>query len=146
MKNETHFLTAMIFVIIGYLTAPGQILFEENFDYASGDSLPNQTWMQIRPGKAIEIISPGLIYPAYTSSGIGNAAKLVSDGNQEVRSTFTKQTIDSLYISYLINVDSTSADLGLYLYLGASNVNIFNRYITAYLSSNDSDKISFGVD
>ena len=145
MKKETNLFYAMIFVMIGYLSATGQILFEENFDYADGDSLPNQNWAQIRNGEKIRIFSPGLTYPAYTASGIGNAAKLVSDGNQEVRSTFTKQTSDSLYISYLINVDSASTDYGIYLYLGASDVDIFHRYLTAYISSNEADKISFGI-
>jgi hypothetical protein len=145
VKKETNFLTAMIFMLIGYLTVQGQILLEENFDYAGGDSLPNQTWAQIRNGEKIKIISPGLTYPGYTSSGIGNAAKVVSDGNQEVRSTFSKQTSDSLYLSYLINVDSTSTDYGVYLYLGASDADIFHRYLTAYISSDESDKISFGV-
>jgi hypothetical protein len=145
MKRLIHFSTfAFLFLIIApYIW--GQEIFVENFEYPAGDTLTDHGWTQIRSGTPITMAPSGLTFMGYGSSGIGNAALLVSDGIQEIKNTFTEQTTDSFYISYLINVSEASTNDGIYLYLGPTNISIFNRQLTAYVHKDTSNNLGFGI-
>ncbi len=144
MKKFTSLVTLTFLFILLLVPLKGQTLFEENFDYTTGDSLPGHGWTQIRNGEKIKVVDEGLFFPGYLDD-IGNAARLVSTANQEVRQTFPVVSSDSLYISYLINVKDDTSSWAIYLYIGPPDVGIFQRNISAYISKNEEDKIAFGV-
>ena len=144
ISQNLTFLLLLAFCIQGW----SQILFVENFDYTAGDTLANLGWTQIRNGNPITVHESGLEFVSYGLSGIGNAARIYSDGAQEIKRTFEEVSSDSLYLSFLINVkdaSSTAAAGGLFLYLTPPDGNIFSRRITVYVRKDEFDNINFGV-
>jgi hypothetical protein len=97
----------------------GQFLIE-NFDYPAGDSLTQHGWTaHSGTVNAIFVTSPGLTYPDYPSSGIGNAATITTTG-QDVNKQYTPLTSGAVYASLMVNV--TSAQTGDYFFhLGLAN-------------------------
>ncbi|UCE19684.1 MAG: dockerin type I repeat-containing protein [Gemmatimonadota bacterium] len=145
MRKQILVVSLLIGVFLLHTGLWGQ-LFEENFDYLAGDALTDHGWTQIRSGTPITVSTPGLTYPGYSLSSIGNAASLVTGNGQEVKNTFTEQTNDSLYVSFLINVgEATTANDGIYFYLGPTDISIFSRRLTAYVRKDTSDNLAFGV-
>ena len=95
--------------------------FIENFDYPVGDTLTShgRTAHSGATTNPILVTSPGLTYPGYPSSGIGNAATLTVNG-QDVNQQFTPLTSGAIYASVMVNV--TSAQTGDYFFhLGLAN-------------------------
>ena len=100
-----------LFFILSMLQA--QNLFIENFSYGTRDSLDGIGEWQIAGGNSasnIRIVAPGLSFPGYPGSGIGNAIHLSNTGNGDgcLRS-FAKRDSGSVYLSYLMRVDSLTA-------------------------------------
>ncbi|MCK7518964.1 MAG: hypothetical protein MZV64_15190 [Ignavibacteriales bacterium] len=84
------FVLFFVLTLLFSFTSNAQLLFEENFDYAVGDSLTSHTWIAHSGGttNAQTVASPGLTYTGYPSSGTGNAASLTTTG-QDVSRPFT---------------------------------------------------------
>jgi len=123
----------------------GQI-FEENFDYPAGDALTDHGWIEIRSGTPFTISSPGLTYPNYPLSGIGNAVSMVTGNEKEVKNVFPAQTSDSIYISFLMNIsDATTRNDGVFFYLGPTDIDIYKREITVYVRKDTLDNLAFGI-
>ncbi|MEO8168646.1 MAG: hypothetical protein ABI623_10385, partial [bacterium] len=59
-------------------------LLNENFDYPAGDSLNVLHGWIVQPTASyvntVKVTSPGLTYPGYASSGIGNSALVDTTG------------------------------------------------------------------
>ena len=104
-------------------SAFAQLYFQENFDYPAGDTNTlvsfggwNVFSSTLNP---IKISTPGLNYDGYPLSGIGNAVKLDTSG-QDALKDFSGGNIDSIanmngaaYISFMVNVSTTK--LGAYV-------------------------------
>ncbi|MFZ5947635.1 MAG: T9SS type A sorting domain-containing protein [Stygiobacter sp.] len=87
-----------------------QAVFSESFDYTAtaSDSLKAHNWKLSGSNNSnpIMVVSPGLSLSGYTSKG--NATQLKESG-QDVYQQFTTITSGSVYLSFLINVTSTSS-------------------------------------
>ncbi len=87
-----------------------QAVFSESFDYTAtaGDSLKAHGWKLSGTNNQnpIMVASPGLSLTGYPSKG--NATKLKESG-QDVYQQFPTITSGSVYLSFLINVTSTSS-------------------------------------
>ena len=147
MKKFNFMITTCIITLIFFVSAWSQVLFVENFDYPVGDTLTNHGWEQIRSGNPITVQEPGLIFDSYELSGIGNAARILADGGQEIKKAFDAVSADSLYISFMINISeaTTGTSGGLFLYLTPANGNIFSQRITVYCRKDASDSLAFGI-
>ena len=77
----------------------------ENFSYDASTPLTSIGWSaNAAPGtNAITVVSPGLTYAGYNSSGIGNAASMTTNGEDDNR-RFSEITKGSVYASLLVNV------------------------------------------
>jgi hypothetical protein len=118
--------------------------FVENFDYPAGDSLTQHGWVAHSGGttNAILVTSPGLTYPDYPSSGIGNAASLTVNG-QDVNQQFTPLTSGSIYASVMVNV-ATAQTGDYFFHLGLSNTtSIF--YGRVFVKQALNGNLSFGL-
>lgn len=84
----------------------GQALLIENFDYPSGALLTANGWVASSGAgtQPIDVIVPGLIFPGYPSSGIGGAAQVDNNGEDDYKS-FTTQTSGSVYAAFLVKVN-----------------------------------------
>jgi hypothetical protein len=87
----------------------GQILLNENFDYPAGDSVTAHGWSWISSYVNTVLVATGsLTYSGYINSGIGNKVRIHNNG-QDVYRQHDSVTSNSIYISFLINVDSVQA-------------------------------------
>jgi hypothetical protein len=72
-------------------------------------------------------VQPGLSFSGYSSSGVGNAAELVSTG-QDVYKDFTPIADGSVYLSFMMKVDSArTGDYFIALSPSAGQTNYFGR-------------------
>ncbi len=78
-------------------TSFSQTYFSENFDYASGDSLNGLNgWIGFAgPANPLKVVSPGLVFSGYALSGIGNALKLDTTGQDAYKYFGGNSFIDS---------------------------------------------------
>ena len=111
MKKHYLFVIVTFWVLGGILNA--QVLLEENFDYTAGALLSASGW-SAHSGTGTNspaVVTPGLTYTDYLSSGIGNATLINNLGGEDVSREFTKQDVNgtSIYASLLVNVTDASA-------------------------------------
>jgi len=105
----------LLLLLCFFFLASSQIysqLLVENFDYPAGDSLTQHGFVAFSgTGNALFVTSPGLTFPTYAGSGIGNATTLVlsTASSQDAYKAFTT-CVDtlSLYASFMVRVDSAS--------------------------------------
>ena len=92
----------------------GQILFDENFSYPSGDSLTAHGWLRHSGTQGqILVATSGLTYSGYPLSNIGLSAKLDTVGSSGIdinKPITTPDSTNNVYVSFLVNVSyATSA-------------------------------------
>ncbi len=94
-----------------------QILFDENFDYPAGDSIGAHGWTwNTGTTNNIMVVSPGLIFPSYPLSGIGNACRLRNNGFDAYKPVSLADSAGNLYTSFMVNLDSVQANGGDYFF------------------------------
>lgn len=99
----------ILLLLVSFYTSDSfsQLLLEENFSYPAGDSLTAHGWMRHSGSQGqILVVSPGLTYTNYPSSGIGNAARLDTVGASgiDVNRTFVADSSGSVYAAFMVNV------------------------------------------
>ncbi len=97
--------TALLVVLSFYLSANAQVSFTENFNYPAGDPLSSHGWTVFGDiDHVIKVTSPGLTYTGYPLSGIGNAAELVSTGQDAYKNFSVSYSSGTVYMAFLVNV------------------------------------------
>ncbi|MDR3610584.1 MAG: T9SS type A sorting domain-containing protein [Ignavibacteriaceae bacterium] len=85
-------------------------MLSEDFDYPASELLKAHGWTAFSgvDTNSITITSPGLSYPGYANSGIGNAVFLTTSGEDVYRKFDSGDTLNSgsIYVSALIKVIS----------------------------------------
>jgi len=141
--KKSYLLLLFSFFFISLSFSYGQFFVEE-FDYPVGDSLAQHGWAIHSGGttNGILVTAPGLIYPGYASSGIGNAATLTVSG-QDVNKQYTPITSGAIYASIMVNV--ASAQTGDYFFhLGLANTtSIYMGRVFVKVASNGN--LQFGL-
>ncbi len=144
MKHFFLFAIASLILIFSQNTY-SQLLFDENFDYPAGDSITQHNWVAHSGSTNMVIVSPGLTYTGYPSSGIGNALKMDTVGvsGMDVNRNFTADSIGSVYASYLVNVSYASSTGDYYFHLG--NTVLGNVFRAKMFIKDDNGNVSFGI-
>lgn len=129
------------------------LLLLENFNYPVGDSIVNSianygwTAHSARNINPLLVTSPGLTFPGYISSGIGNAVTVTggSSSREDANKVFTEQTSGNVYVSFMVNVSSAPLDtLDYFLHLGPTPIgNIFRGRV--FVRRDASNNLSFGL-
>jgi hypothetical protein len=104
------------FLFLFSLVASAQLL-EENFDYSTGDLSTNWTAISGSAGNAPQIISPGLSYAGYGSTGVGNAVNLASVEGKDYYRTFGNVNTGTVYLALLLNVTSAAPTGDYFLFM-----------------------------
>jgi len=88
--------------------ASSQIYFDENFNYPGGDSLGAHGWVSFSGGNThvLSVATPGLTYPAYPLSNIGNSVRVRNNGQDAYRQFTNNDTTGNIYIAFMVRVDS----------------------------------------
>ncbi len=143
MERRIMFMYASFaFLLAGTVTAQ---LLVENFDYPAGNSLSAHGWTLVAGGGAnIVIATPGLEYPGYPLSGLGNAALMPRTSDQLMK-PFPAQSGGSVYASFLVKVHDAENSPGMTpVFLGPAGTSIFNRKCSFYVERIDT-LIGFGI-
>lgn len=103
-------LLSIVFVFGFTHLAISQNVLTDDFDYPPADSLENSgSWRRsgVDLPFNIKIVEPGLIYPGYAGSGIGNCSQLENSGSGDVllNSFSSAITTGSAYMSFMFQVD-----------------------------------------
>lgn len=124
MKTKLLSIVVMCAAFLMSIQVNGQVLFEETFDYTTGDSIvpldddgtsPDETtgWYNSNftrdPGDAIfSITDAPLSYAGYKFSGEGKAALMERDNGQEVQKPFSETiTSGTFYLSFMLNASES---------------------------------------
>jgi hypothetical protein len=142
--NPKGTLLFLAFIFIS-LTSQGQLLLEENFSYNTGSLLTNNGWSGHSGSGTnnVYVTTPTISYAGYLSSGIGNQAVLLSNG-QDVNKTFTEQTSGIIYASFLANVSSASTTGDYFFHLGRTAIGTDFRG-RIFVKRDASNKLAFGI-
>lgn len=112
-KYKVVIITAILSLFVIIKDSYSQPLLEENFNFQVRDSLEGiGKWNRSGPnsGKKIKVVSPGLNYSGYLCSGIGNTSFFTNLPNGDINiHDFTTQTSGTVYMSFMIRVDSLTA-------------------------------------
>ncbi|MBP9191501.1 MAG: hypothetical protein KBF96_03025 [Ignavibacteria bacterium] len=129
LKLYSEFLLAVVFTLSTFTNSFSQTLFVENFNFPVMDSLENTGgWRAGNNPYNVKVVSPGLSYSGYTGSGIGNSVVFSNPVSGELTlHDFTNQTSGTVYMSFLLKVDSLSATAteGLNICLDAAGATTF---------------------
>jgi hypothetical protein len=118
MKKFTFFAIMIAALTLGFqFSSTAQTLLEENFDYPANDLITAHGWTAHNAGgvQPITVVAPGLTFPGYIASGIGNAA-LADNTGEDDHKTFATQTTGTIYSSMMVKVTTTS--LGYFFHFG----------------------------
>jgi plastocyanin len=129
----------------GSFSTPVDLPLVEDFDFAAPDNLSLHGWVIHSGGttNAISTVTPGLTYPGFPSSGVGNAASLTTSG-QDVNRQFEEVTSGTVYASLMVNVSSAQANGDYFFHLGlASTTSIFYGRVFVKLAANGN--LAFGL-
>ena len=125
---------------------PAGLLFDESFNYTAGDSVAAHGWVAhsySNPNNTIYVTSPGLTYPGYPSSGIGNAATVTNFG-EDVHVNFAAQTSGTVYYAFMVNFSAANTAGDYFIHFGKNGwTNDF--YARVYCKKDVSNKLAFGV-
>lgn len=124
----------------------GQPLFEENFNYTANSNLTSFGWTAHSGAgtNPIKVVAPGLTYAGYAGSGIGNAAKIDTAG-EDINKTFTTTNSGSVYTAFMLSVQKATT-LGDYCFhLSTSPLNSYEYGSRFHIKSNTAGNIGFGV-
>ncbi len=143
MKKITSLLMLTIALFI-FKTSSAQLLFVEDFNYPVGDSLGDHGWVYNSGGtvNTLKVVAPGLTFPGYGSSGVGNSVRLFSTGEDAYKNYTTPDSSGSQYASFMVRVDT--ARTGDYFFALISSTSATNY--TARVYAKDSvGLVSFGI-
>ncbi|WP_187260821.1 T9SS type A sorting domain-containing protein [Pontibacter beigongshangensis] len=113
--------------------APGQLIFEENFEDQPESLLTGSGW-SVHSGSetnAIKVTSSGLFYTGYGSSGIGHATYLNTSGQDINKSFETVYPNTPVYTAFLVNVASATTTGDFFLHYGSTATTQFRSRVFA---------------
>ncbi len=116
--------------------------FVEDFDFPANDNITMHGWVAHSAGgtNPITVNNGGLTFPGYLSSGIGNAALLFGNSEDDHR-LFDSQTSGSVYAAFMVNV--TDNPNGYFLHF-ATNPYGFDYRGRVYLEGTNPN-LEFGL-
>lgn len=140
-------------LLLGLCLAPSaaaQLLLVEDFDYPEGDSLKLHDWVMTGSPSGYSyvnpvcVVAPGLTFPGYKGSGVGNAAAMAPTGQDVSRYFSTPAGGGSVYAFLLVNVGAarSSGDYFFHLIGGAVTSSTFAPKLSVKSSEG---RLAFGV-
>lgn len=143
------FFMALFALLSCVVILPAQTLMTENFDYPVETGLQSHGWLNFNNsiGADVLVANPGLSYPNYPNSGIGNTAHITGD-EQEVRNIFSPAiTSGTFYISFMVEVNDAVDVPTSFRYVLALGENgstaLWGRF---WVLKNTQDQVAFGIE
>ena len=143
---KIKFIVSVLFALVFSINLNAQLVFEENFDYPAGDSVQMHGWITHSSyGLQPMIVSPGLTYTGYPSSGIGNACLLDTNMYEDVSKGFPPQSTGSVYSAFMVKVNYATTT-GDYFYhtMDSSGSTLYYR-CRIFVKDDGANHIQFGI-
>lgn len=122
---------------------PANLLLLDNFYYDTGLALTSTRWTAHSTGtNPITVQSGNLTYEGYPSIA-GNLISLATSG-EDIHRTFTAQTANSVYASFLVNITSATTTGDYFIHFGPQTIGTLYRG-RVFVKKNDADALSFGL-
>ncbi|RPH35610.1 T9SS C-terminal target domain-containing protein [bacterium] len=130
--------------------ASAQLLLTEDFDYPAGDSLKLHDWVMTGSPSSysyvnpVSVTAPGLEYPGYRGSGVGNAASLAATG-QDISRYFTlRASGGNVYAFLMVRVSAarSSGDYFFHLIAGSATSSVFAPKLSV---KSGEGRLAFGI-
>jgi hypothetical protein len=120
------------------------LLLLDNFYYDEGLALTATRWTAHSGSgtNSVTVQSGNLTYENYPSIA-GNYVSLANSG-EDINRTFTAQTANSVYASFLVNVTSATTTGDYFIHFGPQNIGTTFRN-KIFVKKNDADALSFGL-
>ncbi len=137
-----------MFAIFAAASAYAQTpLAVEDFDLAAGQLLTANGWTAHSGAgtNALAVVSPGLTYNGYPSSGVGNAVGFTTSG-EDAHKTFAVQTSGSVYAAFMVRFTEASTDVvgGYYFHLSPDPIGT-NFRGRVFVKRNAENQLAFGL-
>lgn len=140
----------ILLLIVAFLSlviaekASSQVLMDENFNYPAGDSIGAYGWVwNTGTTNTILVATPGLTYAGYPLSNIGNSCRVKNNGNDAYKQTDSTLT-GSVYVSFMVNIDSVRANGGDYFFALLPN-NSTTNYTARLYAKDTLNGVYFGI-
>ena len=128
---------------IVFESTPANLLLLDNFYYDTGLALTSTRWTAHSTGSnPITVQSGNLTYESYPSIA-GNYVSLANSG-EDINRTFTAQTANSVYASFLVNVTSATTTGDYFIHFGPQTTGTLYRG-RVFVKKNDASALSFGL-
>jgi hypothetical protein len=132
--RRTILLVVVFLSLIIAQKASSQVLMDENFNYPANDSLTAHGWTWINSYVNTVLVATGnLTYSGYSNSGIGNYVRVKNNG-QDIYKQHDSVNTNSIYVSFLLRVDSVQAT-GDYFFALLPSTSTSNYTMRTYLKS-----------
>jgi len=105
---------SLVLVALVLLSMPAfaQFTFQEDFDYAAGDTLGSHGWLITSTPSytnPLTVVAPGLTFSGYSPSTVGNACAITNTGQDRYKEFNTTITSGDVYLWAMINVSAANA-------------------------------------
>lgn len=140
--KEKFTLVILFFTLNFY--ASSQQLMTENFDYTLGSQLTSNGWTVTATNTTLPISAnnAGLTFSGYLLSGIGNAAKIDTTGQDIYRDLYNTTNTGNMYTSFMLNVSkATTGGDYFFAYLPQGATSGYTARLTIKLTSSNYFKI-----
>jgi len=144
MKGKLTFLFVSVLLILTSTSIFAQLV-EDNFEYVAGSPITNYGWTANgNPGvNTILVVEPGLDFPCYAGSGIGNACALNSSGPDAFKFLTHSINTGRAFVSFMVKV--SEAQTGDYFFHLSDSTGGFNSDIGRVYAKDSSGKFAFGL-
>jgi hypothetical protein len=150
MKSFAIVLAQVLCLCMAVSLAPAQFLLTEDFDYPAGDSLKLHDWVMTGSASSYSYVNPlcvtvpGLEYPGYRGSAVGNAVTLASTGQDVCRYFAQPAKEGSVYVFLMVRVLTarSSGDYFFHLIGGTASSSVFAPKLSVKSGDN---RIAFGI-
>jgi len=107
-------------------------IYSEDFIYPIGTPITTTgNWFAASAGGTNPIaVSPGLTFPSYIGSGIGDGVRMTTTGEDDSSSIVSRPNSGTVYASFMVNISSTQAT-GDYFFALSTSGNAFDCRVYA---------------
>ncbi len=138
-------LTFLIFFIVLFATQAHSQFLSENFDYPAGDSLGAHGWTSFSGGATNRLLvtAPGLTFPYYAGTGIGNATTVASTGQDAYIPLPVAVDTGLVYLSFMTSVDTAKTGDYFTAFLSSTSTSNYTGRVYVKLAANGN--LAFGL-
>ena len=142
---KIKFIVSVLFALVFSINLNAQLIFVENFDYPAGDSVQMHGWITHSSyGLQPMVVSPGLTYTGYPSSGIGNACLLDTNMYEDVSKNFPEKASGSVYSAFMVTIRYATTAGDYFYHIGPTTLG-FTYRCRVFVRDDGSGNVQFGL-